>query len=74
ACKVTKILAFTSMKIPTNTYINKRLTIDINGYTRRYEKVTFSVAKTLHFVATFAYFMQPFYFRHDWRNTKYNIL
>ena len=40
ACKVTKILAFTSMKIPTNTNIYKRLTIAINGYTWRYRKVT----------------------------------
>lgn len=40
ACKVTKILAFTSMEIPTNTNIHKRLTIAINGYIRRYEKVT----------------------------------
>lgn len=32
AFKVTKILAFTSMKIPTNTNIHKRLTIAIIGY------------------------------------------
>lgn len=57
-CKVAKILAFTSMIIPTNTNIHERFTIAINGYTRRYEKVTrlkkvtFSVAKTLRFVAT----------------------
>ncbi len=32
ACKGTKILAFTSMEIPTNTNIHKRLTIAINDY------------------------------------------
>lgn len=32
ACKVTKILAFTSMKIPTNTNIHECLTIAIIGY------------------------------------------
>lgn len=47
ACKVTKILAFTSIKIPTNTNIHKRLTIAINGYTRRYRKGTRS-QKRLH--------------------------
>lgn len=31
-CKVAKILAFTSMEIPTNTYIRTRLTIVINGF------------------------------------------
>lgn len=31
-CKVTKILAFTSMKIPTNTNMHRRLTIAINDY------------------------------------------
>lgn len=36
----TKILAFTSMEIPTNTNIHKRLTIAINGYTWRYRKGT----------------------------------
>lgn len=69
ACKVTKILAFTSMKIPTNTNIHKRLTIAINGYTWRYRKGTRS-QKRLHLalqkrcilLQTFAYFMQPFSF------------
>ena len=31
-CKVTKIVTFTSMEIPTNTNIHERLTIAIIGY------------------------------------------
>lgn len=31
-CKVAKILAFTSMEIPTNTNIHEHLTIAIIGY------------------------------------------
>lgn len=69
ACKVTKILAFTSMKIPTNTKIHKRLTIAINGYTWRYRKGTW-LQKRLHLalqkrcilLQPFAFFMQPFTF------------
>ncbi len=64
ACKVTKILAFTSMEIPTNTNIHKRLTIAINGYTWRYRKVTMSqkrshlaLQKGCNKLQPFAYFM-----------------
>ncbi len=31
---------FSNMEIPTNTYIHGGLIVAINGYTRRYEKVT----------------------------------
>ena len=47
-CKVTKMLSNVNMQgykntstiMPTNAYIHGRLTIAINGYIRRYEKVT----------------------------------
>lgn len=55
-CKVAKILAFTSTTIPTNTYIHGRLIVAINGYTRWYEKVTWS-QKRLHLALQ--PFMQP---------------
>lgn len=60
ACKVTKILAFTSMKIPTNTNIHKRLTIAINGYTRRYEKVTRSQKRVHLALQKRCILLQPF--------------
>lgn len=76
-CKVTKILAFTSMEIPTNTNIYTRSTIAINGYTGRYEKVTRSqkrshlaLQKRCILLQRFVYFMQPFF--NEWMiTTKY---
>lgn len=44
----TFILAFTSMEIPTNTSIHKRLNTAINGGMKRSQK-------TLHFVAILYY-------------------